>query len=216
MLRSTLVKRLQSRRSLQTFRKIGDISFPHAWHFSLLERERWTKTFHLFGPGLVGQAQRREAQQRWWGKKEESCSVLLQMLVFTRLTILAWTLRPEHRVELLLKNGCSWVPIFTSNPPPQKCFWTQPSAPSAPPSAFSLTSEVEEAQMMADNLLWGFLCTEFDSAGEEDVSSPPCDEWMVLPRCRYVRHMYDGWKGRGLRTVGQSQVPHRGTFQRCI
>lgn len=80
---------------------------------------------------------------------------------------------------------------------------------------FSLTSEVEEAQMMADNLLCGFLRTEFDSTGEEDISSPPCDEWRVLVRCLYVRYTYDSWKGRGLRAVGQGQVPHRGTFQRC-
>lgn len=114
MLRSTLVKRLLSRCSRETFMKIGDISFPHTWHFSLLERERLTKPFHLFSAGLVG----RDAQQRWWGKRKESGSVLLQMLEFTSLTILAWMLQPEHRVgELLLKNGCSRVPIFTSNPP---------------------------------------------------------------------------------------------------
>lgn len=117
--------------------------------------------------------------------------------------------------------------IVTSNP--QHCFWTptsplithwqrtaQREAPSASSSAFGLTSEVEEAQVMGDNLLSSFPCTEFDSAGEEDVSPPPCGEWMALPRCLYVRYMYDSWKRRGLRTARQSQVPHRGTFQCCI
>lgn len=68
------------------------------------------------------------------------------------LLVLTWTLPPGHKLPL---------------PHP-------PAAPSASTVPFSLTSEMKEAQMMRDDLLCSFLCTQFDPTGEVDVSPPPC------------------------------------------
>lgn len=81
---------------------------------------------------------------------------------------------------------------------------------------FSLTSEMKEAQMVCNNLRGSFLCTEFDSTREKDVSFTSRDDCMAFMRYLYIRHMNDTWKHHRLRTVRQTEVTHRGTFQGCI
>lgn len=70
--------------------------------------------------------------------------------------------------------------------------------------------------MVCNDLLGGLLRTEFDSAREKDVALPSRDNSVAFVRFLDIGYANDAWKLRGLLTVRQTQVAHRGTFQRCI
>lgn len=79
--------------------------------------------------------------------------------------------------------------------------------------ASSLTSEVEVAQVVCDDLLGGFLSAQFDSAGEKDVPFPSGDDCMAFFRRLDVRHANDPWKRRGRRALRETEVTHGGALQ---
>lgn len=80
--------------------------------------------------------------------------------------------------------------------------------------AYSLTSEVEVAQVVCDDLLGGFLSAQFDSAGEKDVPFPSGDDRVAFFRRLDVRHANDPRPGR--RAVRETEVTHGGALQCCI